>query len=146
MAMVITPEVQSFALCVKAMGNAKEEKLKVEIMVKESHLKFTEMKEAQEEAKNNAMEAGHGLYHFIHNANDANNADLKTVAETLMSLFYNEKVTEKIFSEAKEKEKKAYEAYETAIYISEVANKKYSDAVNKMELAWKPAQDSVQLV
>ena len=146
--MVITPEVQSFALCVKAMGNAKEEKLKAEIMVKESHLKFTEMKEAQEKAKNNAMEAGHGLYHFIHNANDANNADLKTVAETLMSLFYNEKVTEKIFYEAKEKEKekKASEEYETAIYMSEVANKKYSDAVNKMELAWKPAQDSVQLV
>jgi len=140
----ITPEVLYFAQCIKTMALAKEEKSKAEIMVKESHLKFVEIKKAQEEAQNNAMDAGQDMYHAIHDANES--MDITMLAETLMSMFYNEKVAEKIFSEAKEKEKKASEEYETAIYMCDVANEKYSDAVNKMELAWKPAQDSVQLV
>ena len=140
---MVTPEVYYFAQCVKAMALAKEEKSKAEIIAKESHLKLTEMKEAQEKAKNDAMFAGQYTYLTIHDANGT--IDLTTLAETLMSMFYNEKVVEKIFSEAKEKEKKASEEYETAIYMSDVANKNYSDAVNKMEIAWKPAQDSVKL-
>lgn len=141
---MITPEVQFFALCINEMAKAKEEKSQTETMVKESHLKLIEMKEAQEKAKNDAMYAGQQTYFAIHDANGS--MDLTTLAKTLMSVIYNEKIAEKIFSEAKEKEKKTTEEYKTAIYMCEVANKKYSDAVNKMELAWKPAQDSVQLV
>lgn len=141
---MITPEVQFFALCINEMAKAKEEKSQTETMVKESHLKLIEIKEAQEKAKNDAMYAGQQTYFAIHDANGS--MDLTTLAKILMSVIYNEKIAEKIFSEAKEKEKKATEEYKTAIYMCEVANKKYSDAVNKMELAWKPAQDSVQLV
>ena len=141
---MITPEMQFFALCVNEMAKAKEEKSQTETMVKESHLKLIEMKEAQEKAKNDAMYAGQHTYFAIHDANGS--MDLTTLAKTLMTVIYNEKIAEKIFSETKEKEKKATEEYKTAIYMCEVANKKYSDAVNKMELAWKPAQDSVQLV
>jgi hypothetical protein len=101
------------------------------------------MKEAQEKAQNNAADAGEDMYHAIHDANES--MDITTFAETLMSMFYNEKVVEKIFSEAKEKEKEASDEYDKAIYNNEVANKNYSDAVNKMEIAWKPAQDSVKL-
>jgi transaldolase len=84
------------------------------------------------------------MHHAIHNADES--MDITTLAETLTSMITNEKIAEKIFSEAKEKEKKATEEYETAIYNNDVANEKYSDAVNKMEIAWKLAQDSVQLV
>lgn len=140
---MVTPEVYYFAQCVKAMALAKEEKSEAEIIAKESYLKLTEMKEAQEKAQNNAADAGEDMYHAIHDANES--MDITTFAETLMSMFYNEKVVEKIFSEAKEKEKEASDEYDKAIYNNEVANKNYSDAVNKMEIAWKPAQDSVKL-
>jgi hypothetical protein len=140
---MVTPEVYYFAQCVKAMALAKEEKSKAEIIAKESHLKLTEMKEAQEKAKNDAMFAGQYTYLAIHDANGS--IDLTMLAEKLMSVIYNEKEAEKNLSEAKEKEKEASDEYDKAIYNNEVANKNYSDAVNKMETAWKTAQDSVKL-
>ena len=89
------------------------------------------------------MFAGQYTYLAIHDANGT--IDLTMLAEKLMSVIYNEKEAEKILSEAKEKEKEASDEYDKAIYNNEVANKNYSDAANKMEIAWKTAQDSVKL-
>jgi len=136
-----TLEVKNLAKCIQELASANKKKSEADIRVKEFHLKLTEIRKAEEKAKNDAMDAEQNLSYAIENVDES--IELTTLEKTLMSMLYNENKTEAIFSEAKEKEKKASEEYKTAIRISEVANEKYLDAVNKMKLARKPAKDSV---
>jgi hypothetical protein len=138
-----TPEVYYFAECVKAVAKAKEEMLEAKRKVEESHLKLTQIREAEDEAKHEFYNADQNLPYDIENIDSS--IDTTTLAETLMSMLYDKKETESKFSEAKEKGKKASEEYNKAIYNNEVATKNYSDAEYKMGLAWKSAEDSVQL-
>jgi hypothetical protein len=125
------------------VASAEYEKSEAQNKVEESHLKLTQIREEKDEAKCEFYNADQTLHYAIQNIDGLKNTT--TLAETLMRMLYNKKETESKFSKAEEKEKKASEEYDKAIYNNEVATKNYSDAKYKMDLAWKAAEDSVQL-
>ena len=139
---MVTPEVQFLARCIKDLGDATNEMLETAQIVKELLLKLNEKKEAHERERINCYDAS--LY-SEQELNKIKNRDIPTIAKELMSLFSDEKVKKNNFIKAKEEEIKVAEEYKKAINIKEIAEKKYYDAVKKVELAWEPAKDSITL-
>ena len=106
-------------------------------------LKLNEKKEAHEKERINCYDASLYSEQELRKRKDR---DIPTIEKEIMSLFSDEKVKKNNFIKAKEEEIKVAEEYKKAININEIAEKKYYDAVKKVELAWEPAKDSIHLV
>lgn len=140
---MVTPEVQFLARCIKDLGDATNEMLATYQEVKKLLLKLNEKKEAHEKERINCYDASLYSEQELRKRKDR---DIPTIEKEIMSLFSDEKVKKNNFIKAKEEEIKVAEEYKKAININDIAEKKYSDAVKKVELAWEPAKDSIHLV
>lgn len=139
---MVTPEVQLLARCIKDLGDATNEMLATYQEVKKLLLKLNEKKEAHEKERINCYDASLYSEQELRKRKDR---DIPTIEKEIMSLFSDEKVKKNNFIKAKEEEIKVAEEYKKAINIKEIAEKKYYDAVKKVELAWEPAKDSITL-
>ena len=140
---MVTPEVQFLARCIKELNDATNEMLETAQIVKDLLLKLNEQKEAHEKERINYYDAFQYSKEVLRKIKDT---DIPTIEKEIMSLFSDEKVKKNNFIKAKEEEIKVAEEYKKAININEIAEKKYYDAVKKVELAWEPAKDSINLV
>ena len=140
---MVTPEVQFLARCIKELNDAFFEMLETAQIVKKLLLKLNEQKKAHEKERINHYDASLYSENVLRKRNDR---DIPTIEKEIMSLFSDEKVKKNNFIKAKEEEIKVAEEYKKAININEIAEKKYYDAVKKVELAWEPAKDSIHLV
>lgn len=140
---MVTPEVQFLARCIKELNDATNEMIETAQIVKELLLKLNEKKEAHEKERINYYDASQYSKEVLNNIKDT---DIPTIEKEIMSLFSDEKVKKNNFIKAKEEEIKVAEEYKKAININDIAKKKYSNAVKKVELAWEPAKDSIHLV
>lgn len=139
---MVTPEVQFLARCIKELNDATNEMLETYQEVKKLLLKLNEKKEAHEKERINYYDASLYSEQELRKRKDR---DIPTIEKEIMSLFSDEKVKKNNFIKAKEEEIKVDEEYKKAINIKEIAEKKYYDAVKKVELAWEPAKDSITL-
>lgn len=140
---MVTPEVQFLARCIKELNDATNEMIETAQIVKELLLKLNEKKEAHEKERINYYDASQYSKEVLNNIKDT---DIPTIEKEIMSLFSDEKVKKNNFIKAKEEEIKVAEEYKKAININDIAKKKYSNAVKKVELAWEPVKDSIHLV